>query len=151
MIKLETHHIRYLELHGEDEIIMLSREEHIKAHVQDRANGFKSIPIWIVRAAAARTYGQTNKGKASSKRRIAKYEHSEAGKAARMKYEQSEAGKAVRAKHSRTEERMASARIASAKYRQSEKAKVLAQSDIRKEAARVASAKYRQKQKDKMI
>ena len=55
MIKLEQHHIRYEEIHGEDEIIMLTHNEHKKVHREDRANGFKPIPRKIQQAARARS------------------------------------------------------------------------------------------------
>ena len=117
MIELEQHHIRYLEIHDEDEIIMLSHEEHKKVHAQDRANGFKPIPKWIVDAAHARSpvgkaakkrYRQTEKGKATE----AAYQLtdtsieakrtdnvSDAGKARKRAYKQTEKGKFARAKY----------------------------------------------------
>lgn len=85
MSELEQHHIRYLEIHGEDEIIMLSHDEHVKVHVQDRVNGFKPIPNWIVKAAHRRSSGC----KVTRK----KYKQSDEGKSSNKKYRQSEKGK----------------------------------------------------------
>ena len=101
MNELEQHHIRYEELHGEDEIIMLSREGHMKVHREDKANGFKPIPKWVVDAARRRSpgyratavkYAQSEEGRTAN----AKHEQSKNGKARGVKYEQSEKGRTTR-------------------------------------------------------
>lgn len=127
MAELEQHHIRYEEIHGEDEIILLSHEEHLKVHREDHANGFKPIPDWIVRAAQDRS----PVGKVAHKRhrqtegyrhtRIA-YEQSDVGKVAREQYKQSDKGKATRIAYDQSEEGKAINRVASAKYRAKMKA-----------------------------
>lgn len=110
MTGLEQHHIRYLEIHGEDEIIMLSPEEHKKVHAQDQANGFKPIPKWIVQAA----YNRSPVGKATQKQlnqtkerkaTYRKYKQSEKGKAAKKRYQQSEKGKATQAARYRVKQK----------------------------------------------
>lgn len=98
MSELEQHHIRYEELHGEDEIILLTSEEHKKVHREDKANGFKPIPKWISNAA---------------------HERSPAGKEQRNKYWKSEQGKATIARHQRTEAR----KMSSKRHDQTEKGK----------------------------
>ena len=131
MSKLEQHHIRYEEIHGEDEIILLSREEHRKVHREDQANGFKPIPDWIVKAAKSRSPGR--------KAAQAEYEKSDAGKVTIAKYRGSEkgkiAGKAGTARHAQSKK----GKVARARYDQSEKGKA---------ANRAADARYRAKQKE---
>ncbi len=116
-VKLEQHHIRYSEIHGEDEIIILSHEEHKKVHAQDRANGFPPVPEWIVDTAhyrspvgraAKKRYRQTEKGKATEAAYalteasiIAKATDnvSEAGRARKRAYKKTEKGKAAEARY----------------------------------------------------
>lgn len=117
MIELEQHHVRYLEIHGEDEIIMLSHEEHRKVHSEDKANGFKPIPKWVVDAAhyrspvhraAKKRYRQTEKGKVTEAAyaltdvsiAAKKADNvSEAGRARKRDYKLTEKGKASRARY----------------------------------------------------
>lgn len=55
MNKLEQHHIKYEEIHGEDEIVMLSRSEHRLIHRELRADGAKPIPVNVIQAAHQRS------------------------------------------------------------------------------------------------
>ncbi len=122
MSELEQHHIRYLEIHGEDEIIMLSHDEHVKVHVQDRANGAESIPLWIVEAAHLRSpaykaaWAAYEKSK-ESKARYARYRRSENGEATRVAYMESEKGRAKTARYTQS----GKSKAASARWRAKQK------------------------------
>lgn len=85
MDELEQHHIRYKELHGEDEIIMLSHAEHRKVHREDKVNGFKPIPDWIVKAAYQRSLVGRNAN--------SRYDRSKRGKERHTRHQQSESVK----------------------------------------------------------
>ena len=75
MSELEQHHIRYKEIHGEDEIVMLTRSEHKKLHAKlRRTNG--NIPDAVRWAAHQRSparkeyyenYCQSEQGKRTIK------------------------------------------------------------------------------------
>ena len=123
MTELEQHHIRYEEIHGEDEIIMLTHEEHVKVHKEDRANGAESIPLWIVEAAHLRS--------PAYKATWAAYEKSEESKARNVKYRRSEKGETTRVAYMKSEK----GRAKTARYTQSGKSKA-------------ASTRWRAKQKE---
>ena len=77
---LEQHHVKYLEIDGEDEITLVTPEEHTQIHLNSER---EVIPARIVDAAHQR-----------SPRRKA-WVHSEAGKVARLRYDQSDKGRAL--------------------------------------------------------
>ena len=119
-MKLVQHHVKYEELHGVDEIILLTPKEHMKAHRELKANGVKSVRLWRVNAAHKRSpmckaarklcrqteankttaaaYRQTERGKAKAKVDGARHAKTEKGKATDARYRQSEKGKYARVK-----------------------------------------------------
>ena len=43
------HHIKYLELHGVDEIVEITRSEHLKLHNRLRREGKCNVPVDVLR------------------------------------------------------------------------------------------------------
>lgn len=89
--KLEQHHVKYEEIDGVDEIIMLTRSEHVKLHRELRINGAEPVPLWIIEAARRRSPG--------NKTTSAAYDQSKKGKAISENYRQSDLGKQTAARH----------------------------------------------------
>jgi len=124
--RLEQHHIRYKEIHGEDEIIMLSHGEHMKVHREDKANGAKPIPEQILKAAHSRS----PLGRISNK----KFRQSDAGKQVEKKMKQSETGRVMQKRH-----------------RQSKVGKIAQIRASQSEASKEAHKKYNQTAKGKAV
>ena len=59
--KLLHHHEKYLELHGEEKIIMLCKSCHVKLHLNLRKNGKCNIPVDELRKISHNSNFQTNK------------------------------------------------------------------------------------------
>lgn len=125
--KLEQHHVRYKELHGEDEIVMLTISEHKRLHAELRANGAKPIPEWIIAAA---------------------HERSPKCKIRHKMWEKSEAGKVMRAKLALTKRGKAISRAASSRHELTEKRKAWHKAYAQSERGKAAQARYRAKQKE---
>jgi hypothetical protein len=49
------HHVKYKEIDGEDEIVLMSQKAHQMLHAQARRDGEPKVPEWIVRKAGYRS------------------------------------------------------------------------------------------------
>ncbi len=89
MSELMQHHVKYEEIHGVDEIVMLTRSEHAKLHLKLRKEGKCDVPANKLCEISDKAHRRSPKGKATS----ARYARTKKGKAQMDEYRQSEAGK----------------------------------------------------------
>ena len=57
------HHVKYEEIHGVDEIVMMDCDEHRKLHVRLRKEGKCTIPAEELQVISYAAYTRTDKGK----------------------------------------------------------------------------------------
>ena len=57
------HHIKYKEIHGVDETIMMTRSEHKKVHIRLRDEGKCNIPVEELAIISIAAHGRTSKVK----------------------------------------------------------------------------------------
>jgi hypothetical protein len=52
------HHIKYKEIHGVDEVVILTQSQHRKLHARLRAEGKCNIPSWLLGKYSHRAYSR---------------------------------------------------------------------------------------------
>ena len=62
------HHRKYKELHGEDEVVMMDRGEHIRLHQRLRRSKKCLVPATELRAISNAAYLRTEKGKKNKRK-----------------------------------------------------------------------------------
>lgn len=67
MKKLVEHHIKYLEIHGVDETVLMTQSEHQKLHYRLRRGGKCNIPVDELKKIAHAAHNRTAKTKERKK------------------------------------------------------------------------------------
>lgn len=70
---LVQHHVKYEEIHGVDEIVMMEYDEHRKLHTRLRKEGRCGITAEKLRVISTAAYNRSDKGKKTAKRYQQKY------------------------------------------------------------------------------
>lgn len=83
--KIIEHHVKYKEIHGKDETIWMTDQEHKKLHYRLRRDKKCNVPPDKLKNISKSAYARTKKGKTILK----KYRNSECGKESKRKYNQS--------------------------------------------------------------
>lgn len=83
MNKLIQHHIKYEELHGVDEIVMLTRSEHKNLHDRLRNEGKCNVSVDELRKISSKAHERTESRKAYARQ----YRTSEVGKVTYKRHE----------------------------------------------------------------
>ncbi len=60
---LVQHHIKYLEIHGVDEIVWMEASEHKKLHKRLRADGKCEVPPAVLKKISVAARGRSEKGR----------------------------------------------------------------------------------------
>lgn len=89
------HHVKYKEIHGVDETVWMTQNEHKILHNKLRREGACNIPVDELRKISKSAYARTEKGKHIHKL----YRNSESGIEARQKYDSSDKYKETRKKY----------------------------------------------------
>ena len=80
MSMLVQHHTKYKEIHGEDEIVMMTPSEHVRLHKRLRSKGQCTVPVDELTKISRAAHRRTEKGKQSRAANNATYRKSEHGK-----------------------------------------------------------------------
>ena len=70
---LVQHHVKYEEIHGKDEIVMMERGEHISLHDRLREEGKCNIPAAELHKISHAAHRRTEAGRQAHNKRCAKY------------------------------------------------------------------------------
>lgn len=139
MVKLIQHHVKYKEIHGVDEIVLLTPEEHGQLHARLRREGKCNTPADELAKISMKAHKRTKKGKITQ----ARQELTEKRKAYLKAYEQTPNCKARRAAYWQSEKGKVVAIAASAKYRAKQKANKLEQDISRIKSIQMISVNRR--------
>ncbi len=71
--ELIQHHVKYLELHGEDKIVMITRSEHSKLHLRLRNEGKCQIPVDELQKISQTANRRTDKHKEKQRKYMENY------------------------------------------------------------------------------
>lgn len=91
MSEFEQHHVKYKELHGEDEIVMLTHAEHRQLHARLRREGKCNVPADELEKVSDAARRRSPRGR--------KYAQSDERKLAAKIHRQSELGRQTANKH----------------------------------------------------
>ena len=70
-MRLIQHHKKYKEIHGVDEIVMMTRSEHSKLHIRLRREGKCNVPVDELKKISGAARGRTEQSKEYLKKYVA--------------------------------------------------------------------------------